>query len=156
MSEAEFNQEYMADFNVFEGQVWAFNHEECVADLSEIETGRLDVFAGMDVGYKDPTAFCVIGYDWDTQKYYLLDEYLDSERTTEQHAMEIRKLIQKWDIDYIYIDSAAQQTRFDFAQNYDITTINAKKSVLDGIGHVAGIVDNDNLSRSKCKEAIWL
>ena len=77
MSEAEFNQEYMADFNVFEGQVWAFNHEECVADLSEIETGRIDIFAGMDVGYKDPTAFCVIGYDWDSQKYYLLDEYLD-------------------------------------------------------------------------------
>ena len=43
----------------------------------------------------------------------------------------IRKLINKWNIDYIYIDSAAQQTRFDFAQNYDITTINAKKSVLD-------------------------
>ena len=50
-----------------------------------------------------------------------------------------RKLIDKWDIDYIYIDSAAQQTRYDFAQNYDISTINAKKSVLDGIGHVAGI-----------------
>ena len=145
MSEAEFNQEYMADFNVFEGQVWAFNHEECVADLTEIETGRMDVFAGMDVGYKDPTAFCVLAYDWDAEKFYLLDEYLDAERTTEQHAMEIRKLIDKWDIDYIYIDSAAQQTRFDFAQNYDITTINAKKSVLDGIGQVAGIVDNDDL-----------
>ena len=155
MSEAEFNQEYMADFNVFEGQVWAFNHEECVADLSEIEAGRFDIFAGMDVGYKDPTAFCVIGYDWDSQKYYLLDEYLNSERTTEQHAMEIRKLINKWNIDYIYIDSAAQQTRFDFAQNYDITTINAKKSVLDGIGHVAGIVDNDNLIvHQSCTEAI--
>ena len=155
MSEAEFNQEYMADFNVFEGQVWAFNHEECVADLSEIETGRFDIFAGMDVGYKDPTAFCVIGYDWDSQKYYLLDEYLNSERTTEQHAMEIRKLINKWNIDYIYIDSAAQQTRFDFAQNHDITTINAKKSVLDGIGHVAGIVDNDNLIvHQSCTEAI--
>ena len=48
----------------------------------------------------------------------------------------------KWDIDYIYIDSAAQQTRFDFAQNYDITTVNAKKSVLDGIAHVAAIVDS--------------
>ena len=46
---------------------------------------------------------------------------------------------------YIYIDSAAQQTRFDFAQNYDISTINAKKSVLDGIAHVAAIVDNDKL-----------
>jgi len=155
MSEAEFNQEYMADFNVFEGQVWAFNHVECVADLSELETGRMDVFAGMDVGYKDPTAFCVIAYDWDVDKFYLLDEYLDSERTTEQHAMEIRKLIEKWNIDYIYIDSAAQQTRFDFAQNYDITTINAKKSLLDGIGHVAGIVDNDKLIvHQSCKESL--
>jgi len=155
MSEAEFNQEYLADFNVFEGQVWAFNHEECVADLSELETHKMDIFAGMDVGYKDPTAFCVFGYDWDTEKYYLLDEYLDSERTTEQHAVEIRKLIDKWNIDYIYIDSAAQQTRFDFAQNYDITTINAKKSVLDGIGQVAGIVDNDKLIvHQSCKEAL--
>jgi len=155
MSEAEFNQEYMADFNVFEGQVWAFNHEECIADLSELETHKMDIFAGMDVGYKDPTAFCVLGYDWDKELFYLLDEYLDSERTTEQHAMEIRKLIDKWDIDYIYIDSAAQQTRFDFAQNYDITTINAKKSVLDGIGHVAGIVDNDKLIvHQSCKESL--
>jgi len=145
MSEAEFNQEYMADFNVYEGQVWAFNYEKCVQDLSELETHKMDIFAGMDVGYKDPTAFCVIGYDWDSEKYYLLDEYLNSERTTEQHAIEIRKLIEKWDIDYIYIDSAAQQTRYDMAQNYDISTINAKKSVLDGIGHVAGIVDNDSL-----------
>ena len=56
MSESEFNQEYMADFNVFEGQVWAFNHEECVADLSEIDLSGMDVFAGMDVGYRDPTA----------------------------------------------------------------------------------------------------
>ena len=146
----------MADFNVFEGQVWAFNHEECVSDLAELDTSRMDVFAGLDVGYKDPTALCVIGYDWDSKKYYLLDEYLDSERTTEQHAIEIRKMIDKWDIDYIYIDSAAQQTRFDFAQNYDITTINAKKSVLDGIGYVAGVVDNDKLIvDQRCKEALW-
>ena len=155
MSEAEFAQEYMADFNVYEGQVWAFNHEECLADLSQLDTTGMDIFAGLDVGYKDPTAFCVFAYDWDKRKYYLVDEYMDSEKTTEQHALQIQKLIQKWDIDYIYIDSAAQQTRYDFAQNYDITTINAKKSVLDGIGHVGGIVDNDDLIVNQtCKEAI--
>ena len=155
MSEAEFNQEYMADFNVFEGQVWAFDHETQIMDLSELETKRMDIFAGMDVGYKDPTAFCVIAYDWEEKKYYLVDEYLDSERTTEQHAIEIQKLIHKWDIDYIYIDSAAQQTRFDFAQNYDITTINAKKSVLDGIGCVATVVDNNQLFvHQTCKETL--
>ena len=155
MSANEFAQEYMADFNVYEGQVWAFNHEKCIAELNEFDTSGMDVFAGLDVGYKDPTAFCVFAYDWDAKKYYILDEYMNSERTTEQHAVEIRKLIHKWDIDYIYIDSAAQQTRYDFAQNYDISTINAKKSVLDGIGHVAGIVDNDDLIvHQGCKEAL--
>ena len=155
MSEAEFSQEYEADFNIYEGQVWAFDHEECVADLSEFETRKMDVFAGLDVGYKDPTALCVIAYDWDEQKYYVVDEYLDAERTTEQHAIQIQKLIDKWSIDYIYIDSAAQQTRFDFAQNYDITTINAKKSVLDGIGKVATVVDNNQLIvDQRCHETL--
>ena len=155
MSSAEFAQEYMADFNTYEGQVWNFNFEECVADLSQLDTRNMDVFAGLDVGYKDPTALCVIAYDWDQQKFYLIDEYMDAERTTEQHAIEIRRMIDKYSIDYIYIDSAAQQTRFDFAQNYDISTINAKKSVLDGIGHAAGIIDNDNLIiDQRCSQAL--
>ena len=155
MSEAEFKQEYEADFNTYEGQIWNFNHEECIENLEELDTSKMDIFAGLDVGYRDPTAFCVLGYDWDSDKYYLLDEYLDAEKTTEQHAVEIRRLMGKWDIDYIFIDSAAQQTRFDFAQNYDITTTNAKKSVLDGIAHVAGIVDNDNLIvDQRCKESM--
>ena len=155
MSANEFAQEYMADFNVYEGQIWTFDYEHCVANLKDLDTSKMDVFAGLDVGYKDPTAFCVIAYDWDSGIYHLVDEYLDSERTTEQHALQIQKLIHKWDIDYIYIDSAAQQTRFDFAQNYDITTINAKKSVLDGIGYVAGVVDNNTLLvDQQCKEAL--
>jgi phage terminase large subunit len=145
MSEAEFKQEYEADFNTYEGQIWKFNFETQVKDLSQLDTSRMDVFAGLDVGFKDPTAMCVIAYDWENERYYLVDEYLNNERTTEQHAEEIQKLIDRWDIDYIYIDSAAQQTRFDFAQNYDISTINAKKSVLDGIGHVSAIIDNDYL-----------
>ena len=155
MSEAEFRQEYEADFNTYEGQVWNFKFDECVGNFTEIDTSGMDIFAGLDVGYRDPTAFCVIAYSWDDEKYYLLDEYLDAERTTEQHATEIRELINKWDIDYIYIDSAAQQTRFDFAQNYDITTVNAKKSILDGISHVEGIVDNNRLLVDQyCKETL--
>ena len=154
-SEAEFRQEYEADFNIYEGQIWAFDRERCLANLSELDTSKMDMFAGLDVGYRDPTAFCVIGYDWDEKTFYLLDEYLDAEQTTETHARKIQSMIDKWDIDYIYIDSAAQQTRFDFAQNYDISTINAKKSVLDGIAHVAGIVDNNKLLvEQTCKETI--
>ena len=156
MSDAEFRQEYEADFNTYEGQVWNFDFEQCVQDLSQLDIQHMDVFAGLDVGYKDPTAFCVIAYDWETEKFYLIDEYMDSEKTKEQHATQIRSLIDKHDIYIIYIDSAAQQTRFDLAQNYDITTINAKKSVLDGIAHVAGIVDNNKLCiDQRCNESMY-
>ena len=155
MSEAEFKQEYEADFNTYEGQIWNFNFETQVQDYSTFEPKGMDIFAGLDVGYRDPTAFCVLAYDWDNEVFHVLDEYYDSERTTEQHAIEIQGLIDKWDIDFIYIDSAAAQTRFDFAQNYDISTINAKKSVLDGIAHVAGIVDNDTLFvHQECSETL--
>lgn len=145
MSDAEFRQEYEADFNTYEGQIWKFDFEKQVKDYSQFDTSNMDVFAGLDVGFKDPTALCVIAYDWDNDQFHVVDEYFNAERTTEQHAAEIQKLIERWDIDYIYIDSAAQQTRFDLAQNYDISTINAKKSVIDGIGHVATIVDNGRL-----------
>ena len=155
MSEAEFRQEYEADFNTYEGQIWNFNHETCIANNEALDTSNMDVFAGLDVGYRDPTAFCVIGYDWDEEQYYVLDEYLDAEKTTEQHAGEIQILMEKWDIDFIYIDSAAQQTRYDFALQYDISTSNAKKSVLDGIAHVAAIVDNDKLFvDQRCAETL--
>ena len=73
MSDAEFRQEYEADFNTYEGQVWNFDFEQCVQDLSQLDIQHMDVFAGLDVGYKDPTAFCVIAYDWETEKFYLID-----------------------------------------------------------------------------------
>jgi hypothetical protein len=155
MSDAEFRQEYEADFNTYEGQIWKFDHENCIANLTDLDTSKMDVFAGLDVGYRDPTAFCIIAYDWDEEKFYLLDEYLDAERTTEQHAEIIKKLIDKWSVDYIFIDAAAQQTRFDFAQQYDIPTTNAKKSVLDGISHVAAVIDNNKLIVDQtCKESL--
>lgn len=143
MSEAEFKQEYEADFNIFEGQIWNFNYEKCVQDLSSFDTRHCDIIAGLDVGFKDPTAFCTIAYDG--EYYYVLEEYYAAERTTEEHAGFLSEIIERRDVDYCFIDAAAAQTRFDLAQNYDITTTNAKKSVLDGIGMVASLVDNDRL-----------
>jgi phage terminase large subunit len=48
-------------------------------------------------------------------------------------------------VDYAFIDSAAAQTKWDFAQQYDIACTNAKKSVNDGIGFVASLIDNNKL-----------
>ena len=153
MSEAEFKQEYEADFNIFEGQIWNFNYDKCVQDLSSLDTRGMDIIAGLDVGFKDPTAFCAIAYDG--EKFYVLEEYYAAERTTEEHAHYLSKIIEERDVDYCFIDAAAAQTRYDLAQNYDITTNNAKKSVLDGIGMVASLVDNDRLVvHQSCQEVL--
>lgn len=143
MSDAEFRQEYEADFSTFEGKIWQLD-DSCVKDFS-LNLKKCDVFAGLDLGYRDPTAMCVIAYSWEDEMFYVLDEYLDNEEVTSGHAKNIKKLIDKWGIDYIYIDSANQQQRYDFAQEYDIPTNNAKKSLLDGIGYVASLADNDKI-----------
>lgn len=153
MSLAEFAQEYEADFTQFEGQVWSFDRDTCVQDLSQLDLEGMDVIAGLDVGFRDPTALCIIAYDG--QNYYLLDEYYAGEKTTEKHAEAIQEYIDKYNIDYIFMDSAAQQTRFDFAQNYGISTVNAKKSVNDGIAAVAALVDNNRLIVDQnCKKTL--
>ena len=145
MSEAEFKQEYEADFTTFEGLIYQFNYEDCVRDLSLMDTSSFDIIAGLDVGYKDPTAFVVLAYNHYDNKYYLLSEYLRPGENTSTHAAAMQVLIDKYDVDFIYIDSAAAQFRMDLASEFGISTMNANKSVLDGINHVSAIVDNDRL-----------
>lgn len=142
MSKAEFEQEYEASFNTFEGQIFSFNHE-CEEDLSDFNVERCEVIMGLDIGFKDATAGVVLAYDG--VKFYAIDEYHASERTTGQHAEAIKGLEEKYNIQFIFIDSAAQQTRYDWAMNYDVATINANKSVLDGIAYVQSLVERDLL-----------
>lgn len=152
MSEAEFKQEYLADFVTMQGQIYAFN-PAMVGEIDFEDVIVEDIIGGLDVGFRDATAFCVAitdGYKW-----YVVDEYHSSQRTTSQHATEIRKLMDKWNVDFVYIDSSAQQTKFDFAMNYDISCVNAKKSNLDGIGYISSLVEQDRLFVDKsCKHTI--
>lgn len=144
MSIAKFKQEFEADFTVSEGQIYNFTLEN-IQDLSEIPLERLEVFMGIDVGFKDPTACIVVGYDAEKDIYYVLEEYQKVEQTTAKHAAKVKALMEKYNVDTIYIDSAAAQTRFDWAAEHDIATIAAKKSVLDGISHVQKIVEQNRL-----------
>jgi len=164
MSHAEFEQEFMANFVTFEGQVWALN-QDCIQDLTPLMTevlaapGRVEVISGLDLGFRDQTAMVVL-LTWQNDEghnvYYLVAEYVAHERTTAVHAEEISKLVERWDLDYIFADSAAAQTRYDLATTYDITTIPAIKSRTDGIGAVGAVIDNDRLIvHEECIEAIY-
>ncbi len=160
MSRSEFRQEYLADFLSFSGRIWNLDTELCVQDLSkrmedEEWMRSLDFIAGIDIGFKDPTAFVVIAYEQTTGKYYIMDEFQDNKMKTSEQAAEVLKLEEQYGLDLIFIDSAAAQTRFDWANDFNISTSKAKKSKLDGIAHVAGIIDNNNLIVSdQCTECL--
>ena len=160
MTAALFKQEYEADFSTYEGQIWALDvhrhvigGEDCEEQLPERE--EMDIIAGLDMGYKDATAYVIVGYQWKTEKFYVLDEYMESEKVTSHYAGEINRVNAEWDPDFIFIDSSAAQTKADLAYDYGIIASNAKKSVLDGIGYVASLVENDRLYIAPhCKEIL--
>jgi len=154
MSAAEFAQEYLASFNTFEGQIYAFD-ANCVQDLSDYDYSNDEIIMGLDIGFRDATAGVVIAYNSTDDCYRVLAEYYESQKTTGQHAQSILALESKYNIQCIFIDSAAQQTRYDWAQNYDIATINANKSVLDGIAFTQSIVEKSRLIvDSRCLETV--
>jgi len=144
MSKAEFEQEYMANFNVYEGQIFQVDTDRNVVDSFEMQD-RCEPFAGLDPGFKDPTAFIPLVYSELEDCFYIVDEYLESEKTTPQHAESFRELIDKWGIDAIFIDPAAAQFASDLAYIHDIATIKAKKDVLAGIALVQGLLQQGRL-----------
>lgn len=143
MSKAQFEQEYMASFTMFEGQIFHFKHDE---DIIEYEPQDGDEpISGCDPGYRDATAFVVIQYVPTGDYFHIVDEYLKAEATTDKHAEAFNKLIKKWGIEITFIDGAAAQFASDLAYLYDVSTSKAKKDVLPGIAYVQSLVEQGRL-----------
>ena len=139
---ALFAQEYLCEWTTTEAQIYEYLDED--KHVNEYVGERFsEVIGGLDVGYRDENVFVVIGYDG--QSYYIIDEYVSKESTTSELAAAIQDKISEWAIDTIYIDSAAQQVKADFAYDYDIYCENAIKSVNDGINYLQVLIEKDNL-----------
>lgn len=138
MSKAEFEQEYMASFTSYLGQIYEGFRQEYI--LQELPDLRGETIAGLDPGYKDETAWVTITYDYNTDCFYAVQDYCESERTTREHAEHFHGFIEQYGIETIFIDSAAAQFAADLAYNYDIATTRAKKDVLPGIAYVQTLV----------------
>ena len=153
MSKAEFEQEYMASFTTFEGQIYGHFNPLMVVDYEPSDS--IEAIAGLDPGYKDPTAFVVIVYDAVASKFHVVDEYLESSTTTEGHAAAFTALIDKWGVESVFIDSAAAQFAGDLAYTYNIATIKGKKQVLEGSEYVQTLIEQDRLLVAPhCKETL--
>lgn len=147
MSKAEFEQEYMASFTTYEGQIYQLAQSNIVQELP-IELQQFqgcEFFAGCDPGYRDQTAFVVVAYHFQQDKFYVVAEYLESEKTTAEHAEHFKQLCAQWGVETIFIDSAAAQFSSDLAYQYDLATTKARKDVLPGIAYLQTLVQQDRL-----------
>lgn len=153
MTKAQFEQEYMANFNTYEGQIFEVKHEHIIDEF--VITDGCEFFAGLDPGYKDPTAFVVMCYAPTEDCFYIVDEYLNNESTTPEHVSRFKELIDKWGVDAIFIDAAAAQFAADLAYVYDVATIKGKKDVLPGIAIVQSLLQQNRLKiLSHCVETL--
>jgi hypothetical protein len=151
LPESIFKQEYYCEWASFEGQIYKIDDDKHLLDLTSEQAPyrimpgdqRFTFIAGLDMGFRDDTAFVVIATD--DEHFFIVDEYIASEATTSVHAERIKELVDYWGIEQIYIDSAAQQTKADLAYEYDIYCDNAIKSVTDGIAHVQSLVVQDKV-----------
>lgn len=145
ISNKMFAQEYECDWTTTEMQVYGLDENRHLQDLTWVKENlnRFEVIAGLDVGYRDQNAFIIIATDG--EHFYVIDEYISGEVTTSELAQNVKELEEKWEIEMIYIDSAAQQLKADFAYDYDIFCENAIKSVNDGINYLGALIDNDRL-----------
>jgi hypothetical protein len=142
MPKALFLQEYECEWTTTEAQI--YEHLNLEKHVIETKNKRfVEIIAGLDVGYRDENVFVVIGYDGTC--YYILAEYVSKESTTSELASVIKDFINDFNIDTIYIDSAAQQVKADFAYDYDIYCENSIKSVNDGINFIKTLTEQDQL-----------
>ena len=142
ITKAMYLQEYECEWTTTEDQIYqGLDEEKHINDY--VGERFVEVIGGLDVGYRDENCFVVIGFDG--LSYYVIDEYVSRESTTSELAEIVREKQEEWSIDAIYIDSAAQQTKADFAYDYDIYCENAIKSVNDGISSVQTLIEQDRL-----------
>jgi phage terminase large subunit len=142
ITKAMYLQEYECEWTTTEDQIYqGLNEEKHINDF--VGERFIEVIGGLDVGYRDENCFVVVGFDG--INYYVVDEYVSRESTTSELAEIVREKQEEWSIDSIYIDSAAQQTKADFAYDYDIYCENAIKSVNDGISSLQALIEQNRL-----------
>ena len=150
MGEAKWRQEYLCDFLAKEDQVFEID-DDAILEKNLHKQSFDEYFGCLDVGYKDPNAFCIVGYNEANELYAIIDEFRTNQITTSDLANLIKEKISYHEdkgkeVDDVYIDAAAAQARADLADDHDIDTIKGYKPIKESI-----VVMQDLISAGKIK-----
>lgn len=155
MSSAEFKQEYEADFATFEGQIYEDFDDSMIEEFNPAEGSYWETIMGLDPGYKDATGGIVIKYDPYEDIFWAIWDYCVAGKNTTTHAEVFREVIDRFDVEMVFVDSAAAQFRADLAAEHDISASKSKKAVNDGIAHVQALIASGRFKVDpSCEELI--
>jgi PBSX family phage terminase large subunit len=138
-----FESEYLAEFRRFEGLVYKeFDREahtfQKLPDIQFIET-----IAGIDWGYTNPTAMVVIKKDFDNN-YWIVDEYYQTGKTTDEIIEYAKQLQGRWGINYFYPDNA-EPDRIESLQRAGLSVREIDKDITTGIDKVHSLFKSNRL-----------
>lgn len=105
LSEDYFAQEYMAEFKTYTGLVYkAFSREKNVKELKDFKP--VYYIRGLDRGFRNPTASCMIAVDKD-DVWYQIDELYETGLTNPPLAERLKQMREGKDIEFSTMDSAS-------------------------------------------------
>jgi len=148
-SDTKFAQEYMADFRKQEGLVYKeFDRDRHI--YSETPKNIIDVIAGVDFGYKNPSVILVIKKDNDNN-YWVTDEWYERGKTT----AEIIDYAKTLGINIFYPDPA-EPDRIEEMNRAGLNCRDVNKDIAKGIDSVRELFKQNRLHiHESCSNLIW-
>jgi len=143
----EYARRYLeGEWGSFVGLVYKdFDYDKHVGDYSyeKIKDKIKYYIAGVDVGFRNPTAILVIGIGNDN-KAYLVEEYYKDGKTTDATVQIVGGLNKTYNFRKVYVDpSAADWSKK--AYNMGIKTFDGNNDIDSGIAKIKSLFANDLL-----------
>ncbi len=143
----EYARRYLeGEWGSFVGLVYKdFSYDQHVGDYS-YETVKDNIkyyIAGVDVGFRNPTAICVFGISNDN-KAYQIEEYYKDGMTTDATVQVVGGLNKTYNFRKVYVDPSAA----DWSQkalNLGIKTFDGDNDIDSGIAKIKSLFANDLL-----------
>lgn len=128
LSNEEFKQEYMADFVTFKDLIYKeFDFDLHVIEPIDLDNGHYVFYRAIDFGYKHPTACVWVAVDRE-EKWYVFDEFCQSETSTEHNTGVIKSIHPELNYEATFGDPSAAQLIEDY-EKYGIYITPASKSM---------------------------
>jgi PBSX family phage terminase large subunit len=136
MDRRTFERRYCGLFTKMEGLVYEdFNYSFNVTD--KIPNSFDVVLAGIDWGFKAPTAIIILGIK--DNVIYIIDEFYESNKITSELSAIAKAFLDKYPISTFYADSA-EQDRIEEFRREGFVIRDSNKDIDFGVGIIQGLI----------------